>query len=320
MARRPDTSETVRIILEILRRIPRTRKVTASQLHAQLKSAGLDRDVRTIQRHLDALSEAFDIERDDRSKPYGYRWKQGAPGLSVPGLSEPESLLLALAAEHLRNLLPARITGALEAFFEQARANLGPMSKAPKEREWLSKVRVVSTTQPLLPPTISPGVFEQVSNALFGNFWLAVTYKNAAGKSTKAKIMPLGMAQQGPRLYLVGRFRGFDDDRTLALHRISRARASTLTFDRPRDFELQRFDNDGGFAFGSGKQIRLRFRIEKEAGLHLLETPLSKDQTVKERRDHYEISATVTESAQRTWWLASFGEAVVVLTKRTVAP
>ena len=55
MPRRPDTFETVRIVLEILKRIPRTRKVSASELHAQLKAAGLDRDLRTIQRQLDAL-------------------------------------------------------------------------------------------------------------------------------------------------------------------------------------------------------------------------------------------------------------------------
>lgn len=310
MAKRPDTSETVRIVLEILRRIPRTHKVTASDLHAQLVVAGFDRNLRTVQRHLDALVEGFDIECDDRSKPYGYRWRKGAPTFSLPGLNEQESLLLALAAEHLRNLLPARTTSSLEAFFEQAQINLGPMTKAPKEREWLSKVRVVATTQPLLPPAISPGVFEQVSNALYGNFWLYVTYKNAAGKSSKTEVMPLGIAQQGPRLYLVCRFRDFQDDRTLAVHRITRARASTLTFDRPKDFDLRQFDDEGRFAFGTGRQVRLRFRIEKAAGLHLLESPLSIDQAVKVLRDCYEITATVMHSEQLTWWLRSFGDAV----------
>lgn len=318
MAKRPDTSETVRIVLEILRRIPRTRKVTASELHAQLVAADFDRNLRTVQRHLDALAEGFDIECDDRSKPYGYRWRKGAQTLSLPGLNEQESLLLALAAEHLRNLLPTRITDSLKAFFEEARSNLGPMSKAPKEREWLSKVRVVATTQPLLPPAIAPGVFEHVSNALYGNCWLHVTYRNAAGKSTKAEVMPLGIAQQGPRLYLVGRFRGFNDDRTLAVHRITHAQASTLTFERPKDFELRRFDDEGRFAFGEGKKVRLRFRIEKIAGLHLLETPLSEDQRVKVLGDHFEITATVIDSEQLTWWLRSFGDAVQPISKRTV--
>ena len=252
MPRRPDTFETVRIVLEMLKRIPRTRKISAPELHAQLKTAGFERDLRTVQRHLDSLADAFDIERDDRSKPYGYRWKEKAQGLSLPGLNERESLLMALAEQHLRNLLPARIGKSLEAFFEQARRNLGPLTKSPKEREWLNKVRVVSTTQPLIPPSVSGAVFEQVSNALYANVWLDVIYKNAGGKSTKALVMPLGLAQQGPRLYLIGRFQGFNDERSLALHRIVRARASTLTFERPKEFDLQRFDDEGRFSFGDG--------------------------------------------------------------------
>lgn len=320
MARRPDTFETVRIVLELLKRIPRTRRISASELRDQLEAAGLKRDIRTIQRQLDALTEVFDIERDDRSKPYGYRWKDKAQGLSLPGLNERESLLLALAEQHLRNLLPASIARSMETFFAQAHSNLGPLSKAYKEREWLSKVRVVSTTQPLLPPKILPGVFEQVSNALYSNHWLDVTYKNASGRSTKAEVMPLGLAQQGPRLYLIGRFRGFTDDRSLALHRISAARQMTLSFERPKDFDLQKFDDEGRFSFGAGKRVRLRFLIEKDAGLHVLETPLSLDQKVRKLPKHYEVTATVTDSAQLTWWLRSFGGAISNVQKRAGKP
>ena len=172
---------------------------------------------------------------------------------------------------------------------------------------WLKKVRVVSTTQPLLPPKIKPGVFEQVSQALFSNHWLAVEYENAVGARTKSDVMPLGLAQQGPRLYLVCRFQGFDDERILALHRIQAARATTLGFERPKDFDFGSYDADGKFGFGEGKRIQLSFRITKEAGLHLLESPLSQDQTVKELEGEYEITATVVETAILDWWLRGFG-------------
>jgi hypothetical protein len=45
------------------------------------------------------------------------------------------------------------------------RANLDGHVNSQLEKEWLSKVRVISTTQPLLPPNINPGVFDAVSNA-----------------------------------------------------------------------------------------------------------------------------------------------------------
>lgn len=315
MPKRSDTKETVLLALELMRRIPRGRKVTAKELHEQLADTCNGRDLRTIQRQLEMLSEHFDIERDDRSKPYGYRWKERAKGMALPMLTEQESLLLALAEQHLKSLLPADLMKSMESFFIQARANLAPYNDAKREREWLKKVRVVSTTQPLLPPKIRPGVFEQVSNALYANQWLSVDYVNAAGKRTQADVMPLGLAQQGPRLFLVCRFKDYDNERSLALHRIRSAQASGLTFEKPKDFDLQQYDNDGRFGFGDGKKIRLTFRIEKETGFHLLESPLSEDQQVVELDDDYEISATVVDTAMLDWWLRGFGDAVTDVQK-----
>lgn len=320
MTKRSDTLETVLLAVELLRRIPRGRKVTASELHRQLKDAGIDRDLRTIQRQLEMLSEHFEIERDDRSKPYGYRWLEQAKALAVPNLTPQESLLLQLAEEYLRNLLPARLMKSMESFFSQARRNLGPDSSARLEREWPSKVRVVATSQPLLPPKVVPGIFEIVSEALYSNRWLHLDYRNSAGKRNKVEIMPLGLVQQGPRLYLVCRYRGYDNERNLALHRILSAEMSTLAFDRPKEFDLKKYDDDGRFGFGEGEKVRLTFRIERDAGLHLLESPLSSDQEVVELNDgQMEITATVIDSAMLEWWLRGFGDAVSAVSRRTIA-
>ena len=307
---RKNSLDTAFLLLEILKRIPKVRKVTASELQEQLAAEGLERDIRSIQRHLDTLSERFDIERDDRTKPYGYRWKEGATGIALPSLSPQESLLLKMAHEHLRALLPPKLSKAMAGFFEQAERNLGPETSARQERAWLNKVRVVPTSQPLLPPEVSPSVFETVTDALFENRFLEVVYRNAAGRTVEAKVMPLGLAQQGTRLYLVCRFKDYDDERCLALHRINSANISIRSFERPKDFDLEKFDNDGRFGYGNGKLIRLNFRIEKEAGFHLLESRLSADQTVIEHEDDYEITATVVDTAMLDWWLRGFGNGV----------
>ena len=319
MAKRSDTLETVKLAVELLRRIPRGRKVTASELHEQLQHAGIERELRTIQRQLEMLSEHFEIERDDSSKPYGYRWLEQAKALAVPNLTPQESLLLQLAQEHLKNLLPPRLMKSMDAFFSQARRNLGPESSARLEREWPGKVRVVATSQPLLPPKIVPGVFEAVSEALYSNHWLHIEYKNAGGKRTSADVMPLGLVQQGSRLYLVCRYQGFDNERNLALHRIAAAEVSTLTFERPKTFDLKRYDDDGRFGFGEGEKVRLVFRIERSAGLHLMESPLSTDQQVVERKDgQLEITATVIDSSMLDWWLRGFGDAVRGVSRQAV--
>ena len=316
MPTRPDSLETLQLTLELLKRIRKDRAVTASELRQKLidTDTRYTRELRTIQRLLESLSDpdfkTLDIERDERSKPYRYRWKESAKALSIGGLSPQESLLLTLAEQQLCNLLPARLMKSMEGFFSQARGRLDESETNQLEREWLDKVRVVSTSQPLLPPKVDADVFQQVSNALYGNQWLEVEYKNAAGKKTKSKVMPLGLAQQGPRMYLVCRYDGFDDERCLALHRLISAEASTLTFERPKDFDLKRFDDDGRFGYGDGTKIKLSFRIEKDAGLHVVECPLSTDQKVVELDDVYEITATVVDSDMLDWWLRGFGDTV----------
>ncbi|GHT90247.1 hypothetical protein FACS1894101_2540 [Betaproteobacteria bacterium] len=311
MPKRPDALETVMLCLELLRRIPRHGRVSAPDLQKQLKAAGIERELRTIQRQLETLSEHFEIERDDRSKPYGYRWLEHAKGFSAPNLTPQESLLLRLAEEYLNNLLPARLMKSMQGIFEQARYNLAPTGNARLEREWSEKVRVVATSQPLLPPKIKSGILEAVSEALFGNRWLHIDYRNSAGTRREDDVMPLGLAQQGVCLYLVARYRGFDNERILALHRILDVKVSTLTFERPKDFNLKKYDAEGKFGFGDGRRVRLKFCIDKVRGTHLLETPLSTDQSAREiDEDTLEITATVVDSGMLEWWLNGFGEDV----------
>lgn len=311
MGKRSDAAETTLLAIELLRRIPpHNRKVTTAQLQQQVAEAGFERDLRTIQRHMDMLSQHFPIHRDDRSRPYGYCWHKDAHAFGLARLTSQDALLLRLAQEHLRNLLPVNLMRSMEGFFEQARRTLHDEAGKGLDAQWAEKVRVVATSQPLLPPRIAPEVFEAVCEALYANLWLHLHYRNASGRILQAEIMPLGMAQQGPRMYLVCRFRGYDDDRLLALHRIQEAEVSTLPFDRPADFDLNRFDAEGRFGFGAGHRIHLQFCITHARGAHLLETPLSVDQQVEEEAGHYRVQATVMETAMLDWWLQAFGDAV----------
>jgi predicted DNA-binding transcriptional regulator YafY len=318
MAVRPDAIETVKFVLEILRRIPRHRKVTAQDIHKQLKSAGFERDLRTVQRQLESLSLHFDIDRDDRSKPYGYRWNTEAGWLALSTLTAQESVVLTLAEQYLKNLLPEAINQSMASFFNQAKINLSPTTSGKKEKEWLDKVLVVSATQPLLPPAVGNGILESVSDALYDDKWLEITYQNSNGKTTESMVMPLGLAQQGPSMYLVCRFKGYDDERILALHRMQTATAMTLSFDRPTTFNLKQYDQDRFFGFGEGREIKLTFTIEKRAGHHLYETPLSRNQTIEVVGDDLSVTATLIDSEQLDRWLLSFGDNVRHYSKTTV--
>ena len=310
MNKRQTSLETTILIIELLKRIPKSWWITALELKQQLAEIGLDRDIHTIQRHMKSLVESnhFPIDMDDRSKPYGYRWNQQAVGFTVNSLSIQESLILQMAHKTLKNLLPSSLMDSMSGFFEEANRNISHTQDPTKEVQWLSKVVVAPETQPLLPPELNPGVFNQVSCALYNNCWLELTYRNAGGVVKEKSIMPLGLAQQGPRLYLVCRFKGYEDDRILALHRMISARSTSLSFERPVDFDLKQYSDDARFTFGEGRKVKLSFRIKKDAGLHILESRLSEDQTYREHEDCYEISASVVDSRQLEWWLNGFGE------------
>lgn len=310
MNKRQSSLETTILIIELLKRIPKSWWITAQQLKLQLTEIGLDRDIHTIQRHLKSLVESshFPIDMNDRSKPYGYRWNQQAVGFTVNSLSIQESLMLQMAHETLKNLLPSSLMDSMSGFFEEANRNISHAQDPTKEIQWLSKVVVAPETQPLLPPELQPDVFNEVSCALYNNYWLDITYRNAGGEVKEKTVMPLGLAQQGPRLFLVCRFKGYDDERNLAMHRMLSARSTSMTFERPEGFDLKQYNDEARFSFGEGRKVKLSFRVDKQAGLHILESRLSEDQTYIEHKDCYEISATAMDSLQLKFWINGFGK------------
>lgn len=321
MSKRPRPHDTLQLSIELLHSIPKRGTITATELRQKLADDGFAREPRTIQRLLESLCDAdlYGIERDISSKPYRYRWKENTKGISVGSLNTQECLLLTLAEQQLGALLPAKLMKSMDGFFAQARSQLDEKTPDQREREWLKKVRVVSTTQPLLPPKVMPEVFQQVSDAMYDNQWLDVVYQNANGKKAGTyRVMPLGLVQQGPCMYLACRFEDYNDNRTLALHRIMSATASTLPFVRPKDFDLQQLNDDMGFGDGSPKMIRLRFRIDKANGLHILECPLSADQTHQELPDGYVITATVADTDVLGRWLNRFGDGVSEIKRTTL--
>jgi predicted DNA-binding transcriptional regulator YafY len=186
-------------------------------------------------------------------------------------------------------------------------------------------VRVISTTVPVLPPKLAEGVFETVSEALLHNRMLNIVYRNAQGETKDKRIKPLGLAQAEARLFLVCLFDGYTDTRNLALHRILSAQDTGMPFDRPTDFDLKAYDDNGRFAYGKGDQIRLKIWVSEYLGLLMHETPLSEDQTLEpmeepqplakegQPRQGWLLQATVVQSDLLVRWLRGQGTAVRVL-------
>ncbi|WP_374605571.1 helix-turn-helix transcriptional regulator [Niveibacterium sp.] len=309
---RPDNMTTLGLSLQLLKNIPARGEGgrSAAQLHAMLPSEYRALSLRTVQRHLQHMAEHLpnEVAVNDRSKPYTYSRVSFEPSLNAGRLSEAEAMLLVLAQRELSRLLPKSIGDRLAPLFGHARSVLiGQRDLAQQEAEWLSKIASVPTSQPLMPAVVDDHIFATVSEALFFNRELRLRYRNESAVEKDMDVRPLALTLQGPIMVLVCHSSGYATPITLLLHRILDAEAKTFTFERPTDFDLERFTHDGQFGYGDGKRIRLTFRLPTAEAKHLLETPLARDQVTSAIGDEIEITATVVYSQMLVRWLRGFG-------------
>ena len=106
----------------------------------------------------------------------------------MPILNEQQSLVLMLAKQYLAGILPGNIMQSMEGFFKQADYNLAYEPHKKGASEWLNKVAIAPTSQPLLPAKIDPEIFKKISTALYQNRFLQVHYRSIHGKEHKAKV------------------------------------------------------------------------------------------------------------------------------------
>jgi len=300
----------------MLRLMPRyPHKITVQDVRRHLEGEGFEITERSIQRDLNELSGSFPLCCDSREKPYGWSWQKDAESFDLPGLTVPEALTLSMVEQHLRDLLPAPMVEQMQPYFKAACKRLDVEPKPHRGRSWLDKVRTVLPTQPLLPAKIDSAVQYIISEALLHEKQVSVHYRKRGDKTAvEYRIHPLALIQRGSMIYLYCRIFDYEDARTLALNRITSARKLDERAEYPKDFSIDRQVELGTWGFGPGKKIKLEVVFKPGYGAHLYETPLSKDQVVKELAGGLlSVTATVADTPQLQWWLLGFGEGVEVV-------
>ena len=299
----------------LLRMIPRApRKTTASELVAQLSQDGFEVTKRTIERELHNLAEIFPLICDDRSKPYGWSWSRDARAFDLPGMSFEEAVTLNLVQRHLNNLLPPSLLKSLQHQIVTADAVLQAAAGSHKKRPWNEKVAATSGWMNLQPVAVDSEIQATICEALLHEWQLKIRYDyRGSKKQSEWIIQPLGLVQRGQILYLIVRIHD-SEPRTLAMHRISMAEILYQPVQWPPQFRLQAYLDAGNMEFRQGDLMQIQLRFYERAGEHLLETPLSANQQVKELDDGtIEVKATVHDTPQLFWWILGFGAKIEVL-------
>ena len=316
------TNQRRYLLLEAIRRMSRTRSwVTQRDLLADLRGQGYDIYKHQILRDLKALAaihtelechDNADAEGNPRAGiEYGYRWVSRNPTPET-GLSIPEALSLVLVSRHLKQALPASLSGTLQSLFERAETTLTLQQKHSTAR-WKDLVGIVSPTQPMLPPKISAEIINVVHGALLSEEQIQVTYRNAKNEEEKFTLHPLGIMIREPSIYLIAVVDGHDDPRMFALHRIPSAQRTHMPVSRPGDFVLSDYLETQG-NFGLGKLITLKGRVCRHLGMILEETPLSPNQKLgqPDADGWRDLDVKVRDNWQLKWWLLSEGDRIVI--------
>lgn len=303
--------------LTMLRQIPRQpRKVDAGTIHNQLAAMGYHINVRSIQRDLNKLSTIVPLIADN-AKPQGWSWRADTAPLDIPALDPQAALTFKLVEGYMAALLPQSTREYLSPWFNAAGKVLE--QQADRIGKWPDKIRVVPRGQPLLPPTIAPGVQSAVYECLLEEKRLTITYQ--ARGATEAKdyeINPLALVVRDPMVYLVATVKDHDNPLHFLLHRISGVQLLDVPARRPKDFDLDQHINSGELGWPQGGAIRLVADFDRMAAVHLYETPLSKDQVITEVDENtLRVKASVVDTQDLRAWLRSFGEQATV--KRPIA-
>lgn len=314
MARKQKTLDQTLVYLEIIKRIPHRSSISTHDLITSLSAAGIDVPLLTLQRYLKVLTESgvVPIRCDRSSRPYSYRMDADASPYLFSQLTPQESLLLKLAQENLRNQLPAHITKSFDPIFEAANESLLTKEKCRRESAWVKKVAVISNTLPQIPPSFKERLFNAVSEALYDDRKLKITYRRIDNTEKTGTVSPLGLVQQDHRLYLVCRFNGYDNIRHLPLHRMLDATVLKEKVEKPANFDLNRYIRERHFNYSSDEIQTIRLTIEftnPDMVVYLTESPLTRTQLIsKIGPSSWRLTAQLEDSLLLDGWIAMWKE------------
>lgn len=302
--------------LKLLEYLPRQpRKVSPQDIKESLLQSGFEVSIRTIQRDLKTLSAILPLISDERDKPYGWSWHKDATGLN-PAMDPIEALTFSLAEEYLEPIMPGKSFKRMKVFFERANNVLKEMDKS-SIKKWRDNVRVIPQWQTLEAPYINDKAEAAIYEALLKGHQLEVKYlKRGEVKADKRTINPLGIVLQGVVHRLICTMaEDSESPRHLPIHRFKSAEWNGKNALPPKGFNLDGFIESQNIGFLiSKKPLNLEAIFEPMAGFHLTETPISKNQMLKQLEDgRYMLKAKLPDTSQLRWWLLGFGSQVEVI-------
>lgn len=288
--------------------------MSVSVLYQKLLDLGFTMTRRTVERDLEALSNAFPLICEMADGVQHWRWMDSKKN-ALPGMTVAEAMMLEIVQGTLKTMLPAALFESLDRRFNQAKLKMQTLGDSNNNSLLADKIAVVSPSLPLTPPTINSAFYETVQQALTGTKQLTALYTPMHDQQQKTYTLnPLGLVQRGHISYLVATVADYSDILLFALHRFTDLQLTATKAKIPADFVLADYVTQGAMQFGSSKAITLQARVAPYLSRILTEAPIATDMTLTLQPDGwYQLIATVFDGWQLQWWVLSHSRAIEVL-------
>ena len=278
-----------------------------------LQGAGFDVSLRTVQRDLKELSRHFPLQCDEE-RISGWKWMEDAPSFGVPGMDPHVALAFKMIDLHLRKMLPESCLNFLKPYNQRASEVLRELNRGGLAK-WPKKIARITRHVSLEPPQVNSFVLSTIYDGLLLERQIEITYRNRGSEEAhEGRIHPLGLVFVDNVAYLVCTFWDYEDLRQIALHRIETALLLDETAERPDDFELQTYIDDGHLGLlQSDETIHLKCFFDSTVAKHLEESPINKSQSLTLQKDgRILLEVDVLDTSQLQWWILGFGSQVEV--------
>lgn len=270
--------------------------------------------LRTVQRTLLRLSHTPNL-LGDSGKPINWSWEVGSKRKSLMRLDSATALAFGLLEQHLDEFIPEPHRSELAPLFAKADEMIRARLDTRAVR-WKNRATTAAADFALPPPNVKPEVLHAAQAALMESRQLVLDYrKPGAEVSRRHQVHPQGLVLCDGVFHLVAVVDGHETPAHFVLHRAERAEATSQpSRDIPGFNAAHYVGTQNGLQFLTGKTIRLRLRISGYLATILRERPLATDQGISAVDDGWhQLTATLPESEQIEWWLASWGDQCEVL-------
>ena len=301
--------------------------ISTREVHNALMRLGIDTpSLKTIHRRLLSLEMSGQIERMSQGRSDFWLRRKGVHGFGhgkTSMMSFDDALALQILGRFSRQRLPSFVAQSLQPMLEAATHRLSS-PKNDIERcyaKWIYKVAVEDGGFRLMVPVIDPKILATITRALFQEQRLDITYRSRTTFNLESRriIGPLGLVEVGGLVYLVGTGTDQLEPKMYRLDRMTNAEMTMVAFDYPATFTLDAYVKEQRqFDFMTEGKARLSLRFKNKAGDHLLESPLSQDQTYQVCGEYLDVQGTVTVSRRLRWWIRAFGPDVEVIAPKTL--